>query len=83
MRKKILFAYLAVTVAFGVTLSSWLTWGAACDVKADQVSDFCGRTDGVGYVGVFVLSLIAVAIYLGVSYLVLRLLKLRITRIED
>lgn len=84
MRKLLLAAYLTLSLGMSLTTVSWLTWGNSCEAVnklIDEGTSFSGMCagDGIQFVGVFVYSLIAALIYIGMTILTLKLLGLKIT----
>ncbi len=94
MRKKLLFAYLWATISLLMTISSYLTWAKSCPdftdawgripesaphstVSPDGYTGMCAG-DGIQFIGVFIICIVASLAFILVGRIVLRVLKLKI-----
>lgn len=82
---------LVFSLAFVLTLASWLTWGSSCadfqkaywsipeGAGSGSYSGMCAG-DGIQFVGVFVMALVVSSIFVALAHLLLKLLGFQITR---
>ena len=84
MRKFLVVAYLVLSLSTLLTASAWFTWSSSCQYVAllpEGVSygGMCAG-DGVQFFGLFGFFVILTAVYLAITWLLLKLLGLKLTK---
>ena len=85
MKKFLFYVFLTISIAFGVTFASWVTWSSSCsEIKTmlregQGISGMCA-SDGNMYVGYLIFAIIGSAVFVWLVTILLKLLGLQISK---